>query len=546
MAAIVIAMFQGYWLFELFTKEKISLKKQLDVVLKQSVQNAFDNFAKNDTIKNGFDSYSIKKTNIANAKKKTSIAENIKNSIGTIKKDTNIEIQSRVVATKIFFNKKLDTSHRQASLIPMSDSEISKLVYVSINDSNFKQNATHPKLSIKLLKRDSITKYFGTDKKEIFAKNRVEKKVFEKKNGINSMSISINDLENSYEKYSNLLIKYLLDTMPVKLVDSILFSKLIGLQLPHNYKITINVLDKTYDEDSLNNSSQFSSVAAHGFYSNFYYKASFKNYNNYLSKKLLLPVLISLLLFVFLIMAYVILYKNLRTQQKLNLLKNDLISNITHELKTPIATVSVAIEALKNFNAIDDKEKSKQYLEISSAEINRLGLLVDKVLKLSMFEHDKIDLQIETFDINKLIIETADSMQLQFSKKQILLHVNLDNLSKTIDADKLHISSVIYNLLDNAIKYSASKTNVTITTKQHENYVLLTVEDQGCGIAEEHLSKIFDKFFRVSSNDTHNANGYGLGLSYVKYIVEKHNGIIALQSTIDKGSCFSIQLQKGA
>lgn len=228
-------------------------------------------------------------------------------------------------------------------------------------------------------------------------------------------------------------------------------------------------------------------------------------------------------------------------QKKLAIMKSDFISNVTHELKTPIATVNVAIEALRNFNAIDDKKKSQDYLDISAMEINRLGLLVDNVLKLSMFENDKIELQKEQFDLVALTQEVVNALSILIDKKQASVDIEASTGNIFMVADKLHITSIMFNLIDNAIKYSKENPIIKIQLMQQNNIVKIIVADNGIGISKEHQPKIFNKFYRVQVGDRHNVKGYGLGLSYVNYIIKKHNGTIKVKSELGKGSEFIIE-----
>ena len=237
------------------------------------------------------------------------------------------------------------------------------------------------------------------------------------------------------------------------------------------------------------------------------------------------------------------LYRNLLRQQRLAALKNEFISNITHELKTPIATVGVAIEALKNFNAIDDPKRTKEYLDISQNELQRLSLLVDKVLKLSMFEKKEVELKYETVDLKEVVEEVVGSLKLQFEKNNARVTVtNEGNL--ILLADRLHLLSVVFNLLDNAIKYSKENLSVQINLAERDNAIALTVTDNGIGIDAEYKEKIFEKFFRVPHGDTHNAKGYGLGLSYVARVIEQHKGTIAVETQPGIGTSFIITLPK--
>ena len=281
-----------------------------------------------------------------------------------------------------------------------------------------------------------------------------------------------------------------------------------------------------------------------GFMHPFTYRLALGNTAPYLFRKLTLPFLFSLFLVGVTLFSFVLLYRNLLRQQRLAEIKNDFISNITHELKTPIATVGVAIEALKNFNAMHDQQKTKEYLDISSNELQRLGLLVDKVLKLSIFERKSADLNKETFNLEILIREVLDTMKLQFEKNKAAVNFTTSGNDFNIEADKLHITSVIYNLVDNALKYRNANPGIRLKLTATAEELRLEVADNGIGIAPEYRSRIFDKFFRVPTGNKHQVKGYGLGLSYVSHIIEEHRGEIQVQSELDKGSNFIIKLPR--
>ena len=274
------------------------------------------------------------------------------------------------------------------------------------------------------------------------------------------------------------------------------------------------------------------------------YKIKIENGNAYLLKKLAPQILFSLFLMGLTIVSFGLLYKNLLKQRRLTELKNDFINNITHELKTPIATVSVAIEALKNFNAMADPERTREYLDISSNELNRLGMLVDKVLKMSMFEKSELELKKEPIGIDLLVKEVVRSMQLQFEKEHANVDINLTGNNFTITGDRLHITSVLYNLLDNALKYSKEDPAISITISDKGEVVELAVTDNGIGISPAYKHKIFEKFFRVPHGDTHNIKGYGLGLSYVAQVVKEHGGSIEVTTEEGKGSEFKVTLKR--
>ena len=265
----------------------------------------------------------------------------------------------------------------------------------------------------------------------------------------------------------------------------------------------------------------------------------------YLIKRILAPILLSLVIVGLTILSFALLYRNLLRQRRLADIKNEFISNITHELKTPIATVSVAIEALRSFNANMDVERSKEYLDISANELQRLSLLVDKVLKLSMFEKREVELKYELLDLKDLIAEVTASMRLQSEKQQAAVHLSTEG-DTTVQGDRLHLVSVLFNLLDNALKYSNGTPEINLRIAGTASNVKLSITDNGIGIPAEYRDKIFDKFFRVPSGNLHNTKGYGLGLSYVAQVVRKHQGTIRAEAAEGGGSSFIITFPKNA
>lgn len=332
------------------------------------------------------------------------------------------------------------------------------------------------------------------------------------------------------------------DSLRVKEIDSasrIAFDK-EGLNIPlsilRNDSVVLRKRVPFDDPASLNK-------VTIGFAHPVTYELSLGNSFPYLMKKLASPILFSLFLVGVTVLAFMLLYRNLRHQRKLTAIKNEFIGNITHELKTPIATVGVAIEALKNFNAINDPERTKEYLDISQNELQRLSLLVDKVLKLSMFEKKGIELKYELVDLKGVVDEVVSSMRLQIEKNHATVSTNVEG-DTHLQGDRLHLLSVVFNLLDNALKYGNGNTAIKFELKERENEVELSVADNGIGISPEYRDKIFEKFFRVPVGNTHNTKGYGLGLSYVSHVIQRHKGKISVESQPGLGSKFIITLPK--
>ena len=275
------------------------------------------------------------------------------------------------------------------------------------------------------------------------------------------------------------------------------------------------------------------------------YQATFDNPFGYILKRLRLPLCMGVLLLGFTTASFVFLYRNLKQQQQLAVIKNDFISNMTHELKTPISTVKVAVEALRHFDALNDPQKTREYLDISALELQRLSMLVDKVLKLSSFENREIQLNTTEVDLHELAAETIASMRLHLEKTGAFIQLTTSGDRWSVKADRTHMGSVFSNLLDNALKYSKEIPSVTVHLSENPGpapTVDVIVTDNGIGIPAAYISRIFDKFFRVPSGDHHDIKGYGLGLSYVHHIVTRHNGSVSVVSKEGKGTTFTIHL----
>ncbi len=267
------------------------------------------------------------------------------------------------------------------------------------------------------------------------------------------------------------------------------------------------------------------------------------NFNRLVFQKLYKAFLFSLLLFGITAWAFWTLFLHKRKQQHLVDMKNEFIGNMTHELKTPISTVGVALEAISTLGVSLSEEKRKEYVDISRNELQRLSLLVDKVLKMASFDNDEVLLKKETIDINESVHQILNSMKLQLQEKQVKWTLE-ENAQAIISGDPVHVSNVIYNILDNAMKYSEQNPKIDILIDEEEDFYKIEFKDHGKGIPREYQDKVFDRFFRLPSNDHHNVKGHGLGLSYVRDVIVKHDGRIELQSVLGEGSTFIIRLPK--
>lgn len=258
-------------------------------------------------------------------------------------------------------------------------------------------------------------------------------------------------------------------------------------------------------------------------------------------RSMMISLLLSILLILLTMGCFAYVIRIILQQKKLADLKDNFINNMTHELKTPIATITVAIEGLQKFNALDNPEKTQRYLQTSRNELNRLNDLVTKVLNMATFENKDIDMVKVQVDLDELMAELIASEQAKSNKTINISYLNKNNV-KYIYADKLHFRNMIANLLDNAVKYSGDPVTITITCYRDNHLLNISVKDNGMGISAANSAQVFEKFYRVPTGNVHNVKGTGLGLSYVKYIAEAHGGSVFVKSEVNAGAEFIVSL----
>jgi len=229
-------------------------------------------------------------------------------------------------------------------------------------------------------------------------------------------------------------------------------------------------------------------------------------------------------------------------QKKISDIKNDFVNNLTHELKTPIATIALTGQMLEDEEIQTSKKNIRRFAHIINQESNRLSKQVEKVLQLAMLDKGEIKLKEKLFDFNKLIKKTSEAFSLKVKEFEGEFHINLTDKEILFFGDETHWENVINNLLDNALKYKKDKPIIQINTKKDGNTICISIKDNGIGIDKKNISHIFDKFYRVEKGNIHNVKGFGLGLSYVKKIVDLYQGKIEIESELNKGSTFIIYL----
>lgn len=274
----------------------------------------------------------------------------------------------------------------------------------------------------------------------------------------------------------------------------------------------------------------------------FYLHIYFPNLDGYLFKNIWALLVVS---FVFLIVIVASIYYIIKTiidQKKNSEIKNDFINNMTHELKTPISTISLACEALGDPELGKIETVKNRYIGIINAENKRLGLLVEEVLQSAVLDKGDFKLKREEMDIHQLLNEVIDKFSIQIKERSGDISTHLDANLSQVEVDRNHFTNVIYNLLDNALKYSKGEPRLELKTKNQSDHIIISVKDNGIGISDENLKKVFDRLYRVPTGNVHNVKGFGLGLSYVKIITERHGGRVSVESTLGKGSTFYIEL----
>jgi two-component system phosphate regulon sensor histidine kinase PhoR len=228
-------------------------------------------------------------------------------------------------------------------------------------------------------------------------------------------------------------------------------------------------------------------------------------------------------------------------QNRLAEVKTDFINNMTHELKTPISTISLSAEMLLRTTA-EDLEKTHKYAGIIYKENKRLEHQVERVLNVAKLDKEQVVLNKQEFDVNELLSEVKENFELHHLDKGGSIEIRLNAAIHSIQADSVHLTNVIYNLLDNAVKYCEGTPEIQIVTRNERNGIWVEITDNGIGIKKENISLIFDKFYRVPTGNLHNVKGFGLGLYYVKLIVEAHGGKVVVKSTLGRGTTFSLFL----
>lgn len=353
--------------------------------------------------------------------------------------------------------------------------------------------------------------------------------------------------------FRNNLAKPIQKRVPLRVIDSLLSSSLSMRGIKADYEFAI--FDKNdkivpyYDNESVDSYNANLEKVDHKHLlfpddfvkDDYYLKVYFPKREKYILSSMWTILITSAVILVVIIIVFystiVVIFK----QKHLSKIKNDFIGNMTHELKTPISTISLACEALTDPDMPKDEQSTGSFVEMIQQENKRLGVLVENVLQTSLLDRGRLKVKKQLTNLNEIIQRAVSTSKIQIENRGGEILLNLTDKDDTFNGDRVHLTNVIHNLLDNANKYSEDTPRIEITTIRKKNTFIIKIKDNGIGIKKEHLTKIFDRLYRVPTGNVHDVKGFGLGLSYVKAIIEKHDGTIQAKSEVGKGTEFIIK-----
>ncbi len=356
---------------------------------------------------------------------------------------------------------------------------------------------------------------------------------------------------NQFVKHSFNRKMSLRNRMDQKTLDSILDFELKskGIDIPYKYVVIENNRNVMGDQELskyqvLPNSEYVHQAALfpNDLFGHSTLMVFFSGRTNYLLKSMWLTFLVSLVFTAAIIFTFARTLSYTLQQKRISEIKTDFINNMTHEFKTPIATINLAIDALRNPKVISDPVRIEHYSKVIKQENNRMNLQVESVLRMALMDKKELELNFERVVISELLDECISHIQLSLESKNGRIDKNFHDDTTVLNVDPNHFSNCVINILDNAVKYSIQAPQIKVVTELTRNNLIIVISDKGVGMSKDEQKHIFDRFFRVSSGDIHNIKGHGLGLSYARGIIEAHGGRIEVESEKGKGSKFYIYL----
>lgn len=369
---------------------------------------------------------------------------------------------------------------------------------------------------------------------------KLNNKVKKMKDVVKQMVIEVETRDQCVEKRIDTV--HLKDEMDKAFAD-------VGLKLPYEYAVMNPENDSLTSVHSLNFNTDNSNIEYRTslFPDDLLTKSNqlvvyFPHQQQHILKSLSVLMGASLLFTLALLFTFLATLITMVRQKKISAIKTDFINNMTHEFKTPIATISLATDSINNPRVIHDPDLIQNYTRVIREENQRMNTHVEQVLQMALLDRGQISLDKQLIDIHQLVTRTVENILFQVDKKEGTVIIDLQAEQSFIEADEIHLFNAVLNLLDNANKYSPVEPEIRVSTSNQGNWMVIGVEDKGIGMNRETQKKIFEKFYRVHTGNIHNVKGFGLGLSYVKAIVDAHNGKISVHSEPGKGSRFEIRL----
>jgi two-component system, OmpR family, phosphate regulon sensor histidine kinase PhoR len=414
------------------------------------------------------------------------------------------------------------------------ESDSNGVVQKKSRERTYLQDATHPKIANNLHFPECGDNCLSDSTEEHF------KRFLQKSDMMNDIFdelVSINIYKNPAQKTDTVLL------------DSLLKNELLnrGIEADYKYAVLdpmrpINMESSNYAFHLAHSRYKVNLEPDNVFINPKYLSVYFPGQKHFILSTMWLMLLSSAVFILIIILSLYYTVSTILKQKKLSAIKNDFISNMTHEFKTPISTISLACEVLGDKSVEKTQGRVDNYVKVINEENKRLGSLVENILQTAILDKGEFRLKLQEVDVHNVIEHAVSNIRLQVEKREGTLTLDLAAVNPLLQADKMHLTNVIYNLLDNALKYSENAPSIDVKTENKNNGICISIKDKGIGITRENQKKIFDTLYRVPMGNVHNVKGFGLGLSYVKAIVEKHKGSIDVESEPGNGSTFTIYL----
>jgi len=505
---------QFYWNYKNYQENQQRITNEIQLSLDNAIEEYYSSIAKsnfitiidsenNDENNQSFSDSSMGRI-LTKIKKNAARGEKPKITINNIKITTDDNLSKEKVDSMMNSAKELVSEFNTESEDYAKDSETKKIDSIKI-----------------------VTQFVDDKSEYTLNKNGTKKNItyYKGKKAADSLKVLSN--------LKPIFISFLDQSVTYKKIDSLIENQLKkkGITLKTSFHHLKNDTLFHQTKDSILASKTFS-VSSKSTYlkDNEVFKLVFNDIGLEALKRSSLGILLSLLLSLLIISCLFYLLRVINQQKDLAAIKNDLISNITHEFKTPIATVSAAVEALENFNVLEDAEKTKKYLSMSSVQLKKLHQMVEKLLETATLDSEQLLLKKETIDIVEVAEKLVSKHKLLSTSKELIFSSNLQPIYILVDV--FHFENAISNLIDNAVKYGGNRVEININSVLKSTEI--TVVDDGEGIEKNQQEKIFDQFYRVPKGNTHDIKGFGIGLYYCKKIIEKHQGTLALLSEKNK------------